>query len=85
MPEIARLGGIVIVIYYSDHNPPHFHARYQGGAARVQIDPVRVMDGNLPRQQLSRVLTWANRYKRELADNWNLAQQHKPTQRIGDS
>jgi hypothetical protein len=28
MPEISRLLGIVIYMYYKDHAPPHFHAEY---------------------------------------------------------
>ena len=29
MPTISRFYGIVIFMNYNDHNPPHFHARYQ--------------------------------------------------------
>jgi hypothetical protein len=28
MPEICRFLGIVIAMYYNDHEPPHFHAYY---------------------------------------------------------
>ena len=28
MPELSRFYGIVIKMYYNDHNPPHFHAEY---------------------------------------------------------
>jgi hypothetical protein len=28
MPGISRFLGIVIAMYYRDHNPPHFHARH---------------------------------------------------------
>jgi hypothetical protein len=28
MPEISRFFGIVIRMYFDDHDPPHFHARY---------------------------------------------------------
>ncbi len=28
MPELCRFYGIVIQIYYDDHPPPHFHAKY---------------------------------------------------------
>ncbi|MBI2291630.1 MAG: DUF4160 domain-containing protein, partial [Betaproteobacteria bacterium] len=28
MPEISRFLGIVITMYFNDHNPPHFHVRY---------------------------------------------------------
>jgi len=26
MPEICRFFGIVIKMFFDDHNPPHFHA-----------------------------------------------------------
>jgi len=26
LPEISRFLGIIIAMYYNDHNPPHFHA-----------------------------------------------------------
>ena len=29
MPEISRFYGIVITMYNSEHNPPHFHIRYR--------------------------------------------------------
>jgi len=28
MPELSRFFGIIISIYYNDHQPPHFHVRY---------------------------------------------------------
>ena len=28
MPEISRFLGIVIYMYFNDHNPPHLHAEY---------------------------------------------------------
>lgn len=30
MPEISRFLGIVIAMYYEEHAPPHFHAKYGG-------------------------------------------------------
>ncbi|MFI3196890.1 MAG: DUF4160 domain-containing protein [Methylococcaceae bacterium] len=29
MPIISRFFGIIIRMFYDDHNPPHFHAEYQ--------------------------------------------------------
>lgn len=29
MPEICRFLGIVISMYFDEHNPPHFHVRYK--------------------------------------------------------
>lgn len=44
--------GIVIEMYYGDHPPPHFHARYGGEAAKVQIANGEVIAGSLPRRAL---------------------------------
>jgi len=30
MPEVSRFYGIIVRIFYDDHNPPHFHAEYVG-------------------------------------------------------
>ncbi|MDE0235896.1 MAG: DUF4160 domain-containing protein [bacterium] len=38
MPELCRFYGIVIQMYYGDHPPPHFHAKYGGHEAVVDID-----------------------------------------------
>ena len=35
MPEISRFLGIVITMYFNDHNPPHFHVRYETGIGRL--------------------------------------------------
>ena len=36
MPEISRFFGIVIYMYVDDHNPPHFHAEYNGNKAIIE-------------------------------------------------
>lgn len=41
MPVLSMFYGIIIRMYFDDHNPPHFHAEYQG--YKAQFD----MDGNL--------------------------------------
>ena len=45
MPEISRFLGIVITMYCNDHNPPHFHVRYEAFRAIVGIDPLELRDG----------------------------------------
>jgi len=30
MPVISRFYGIVILMFFQDHHPPHFHAKYEG-------------------------------------------------------
>jgi hypothetical protein len=48
MPEISRFYGIVIRMYFVDHNPPHFHADYQGFKAEYDIQTLKLLNGALP-------------------------------------
>ena len=82
MPEISRFYGIVISMYYDDHNPPHFHARYGGDRAAVEISSLRVLEGKLPPRVLGLVVEWASQHQSELMDNWNEAQNDRPPRRI---
>jgi len=48
MPEISRFFGIVIKMFFDDHNPPHFHAEYGGDVALIEIRNLSVFSGRLP-------------------------------------
>ena len=48
MPEICRFLGIVISMYFDEHNPPHFHVRYNEYRAVLGIRDLNVLDGRLP-------------------------------------
>ncbi len=56
MPEISLFCGIRITMFYSDHNPPHFHADYAGQKALVDILEGFVIRGALPARQLKLIL-----------------------------
>ena len=45
MPEISLFYGIRITMFYSDHNPPHFHAEYAGSKALIDIQAGCVIRG----------------------------------------
>ena len=45
MPEICRFYGIIIKMFFEDHNPPHFHAGYGSFEALVEIDTLAVIGG----------------------------------------
>ena len=81
MPEISRFLGIVIVMYYNDHAPPHFHARYADHEITVRIEDGFV-EGRFPRRALGHVLEWYNSHKDELLEDWELARQRRPLRRI---
>ena len=48
MPEISRFFGIVIRIFFNDHEPPHFHAIYGDFEALLEIETLAVYRGKLP-------------------------------------
>lgn len=73
MPEISRFFGMVIQMYYNDHNPPHFHVRYGANRALVSIEQIEVFQGSLPPRALSLVKEWALLHKAELVSDWELA------------
>ena len=45
MPEISRFLGIIVRMYYRDHSPPHFHARYGDAEAKVGIGSLELISG----------------------------------------
>ncbi|MBI2899258.1 MAG: DUF4160 domain-containing protein [Planctomycetes bacterium] len=60
MPEISRFLGIVIAMYYKEHGPPHFHAKYGGDRAAFSIHDLRLIEGKLPPRVLSLVASSSN-------------------------
>jgi hypothetical protein len=78
MPEISRFYGIVIAMFYDDHNPPHFHARYGSFKAAIRIRDFTVLEGLLPPKALGLVMEWVAIHKDELLKEWELAKQLKP-------
>lgn len=49
MPRISAFYGIVIGMFYRDHPPAHFHARYADQEAKIDISTLEVVDGSLLR------------------------------------
>jgi hypothetical protein len=82
MPVISRFFGIVIMMNYKDHLPPHFHARYGGQKALIGIGESTVLEGHLPPRVLGLVVEWASQHTTELVENWRLAMEKKPLREI---
>ena len=82
MPEISRFFGIVITMYYNDHAPPHFHARYGRRKAVVEIESLRLLAGQLPPRALGLVMEWATIHRQELMADWLLARNKTALERI---
>ena len=82
MREISRFFGIVIAMFYKEHVPPHFHAKYAGQWAAFSIDELKMIEGALPRRATSLVLEWAFQHRHELMANWEKAQRKEPLEEI---
>lgn len=78
MPEISRFFGIIIALFHSEHNPPHFHARYGEYKASIRIEDFALLEGYLPPRALGLVMEWAETHKNELLKDWELATEKKP-------
>ena len=81
MPELSRFLGIVIAMYYRDHVPPHFHAKYGEFEITMEIE-TGVIDGAFPKRALRHVLEWYEIHEDELRLNWELAMGREPLQPI---
>ena len=75
MPEISRFFGIIIAMYFNEHNPPHFHAKYGDYKAEIDIATLEVLAGELPKRVKALVIEWAADHRKELMEDWQLARQ----------
>jgi len=81
VPEISRFLGIVIGMFYRDHEPPHFDAVYRDYEITVGIDD-GIVTGKFPRRAFGHVLEWYQAHREELCQNCELAKAGKPLRPI---
>lgn len=82
MPEISRFLGIIIRMFYNEHNPPHFHAYYNDFNAEIDIQTLSVIKGELPKRILALTIEWANEHRAELMDDWVMMRNDLPPKPI---
>lgn len=82
MPEISRFFGIVIAIYFNDHPPPHFHARYGEHKAKLDIATGVVLEGSMPSRVLALVEEWRQLRRSELEAVWDQIRDRQPFDKI---
>jgi Domain of unknown function (DUF4160) len=73
MPEISRFFGILIKMFFDDHNPPHFHAEYGDFTAIIGIQDLSLIHGSFPPRALGLVVEWATLHRQELLNDWEKA------------
>lgn len=71
MPAISRFYGIVIKMFFNEHNPPHFHVVYGEYVGSFNINNGEMTEGDLPKKARALVSEWLALHKNELIEIWN--------------
>jgi hypothetical protein len=70
VPIISTFFGIVIRMFYREHEPVHFHAEHQGQRASVGLDG-EVLAGEIQSANARRLIReWAELHRAEIEANW---------------
>jgi len=59
MPYVSMFFGIIIRMFHDDHNPPHFHAQYQGQRAVFDLKGNLITGRMKSKTALSLIKKWA--------------------------
>jgi hypothetical protein len=70
MPIISAFFGIVIRMFYKEHEPAHFHAEHSGQDAKFDFDGTLVAGEMRSRRARERIQEWARLHRAELEANW---------------
>ena len=73
--RISRFFGVTIVMYFNDHAPPHFHARYGEHESAIGIETLAPLWGDLPQRAMALVLELAVLHRPELLADWERARE----------
>jgi hypothetical protein len=82
MPLISQFFGIMIYMYWDEHNPPHFHAKYNEFEAEISLLPIKIIKGDMPKRIRSLIFEWTAEHHEELLENWELSKANKELNRI---
>ena len=82
MPIISAFFGIVIRMYYKEHEPMHFHAEHAGQQAKFAFDGVLIAGGIASGRAVRRIRNWAQLHRAELEANWAKMKAGQPLESI---
>ena len=82
MPEICRFFGIIIRMFFDEHNPPHIHTEYQGDKAVFDLNGNILAGALKSRTAVKLVREWIDLHVEELREDWELAQSGRPLNKI---
>jgi len=82
MPLVSSFFGILIYMFWDEHNPPHFHVKYNENEAVISLMPISIIKGDLPKRIKSLVFEWTAEHHMELLENWENAKSNKMINKI---
>jgi len=81
MPQISSFYGLIILMNFKDHAPPHFHVWYGDYKITVTIRD-GVVEGKMPGRALKLVFEWLELHREALLEEWEKAQRGEPLSTI---
>jgi hypothetical protein len=82
VPKVSEFFGISIYLYFREHPPPHFHARYAEEEVLIAIEDLSVLAGTINPRALGLVIEWATLHRDDLRRAWLQAQAHEAPDKI---
>jgi hypothetical protein len=77
VPEISSFYGVTVYLFVYDiskHHLPHIHVKYGEYKAGIDIKEGNILYGRLPRSKMKLVQAWIEIHKKDLAEDWKLAE-----------
>jgi len=82
VPEVSRFFGIIIRMFYDEHNPSHFHAEYSGSKAVFDFKG-NILKGDLSSKTATKLVReWVDLHVSELEEDWKLARESQELKKI---
>ena len=63
-------------MFWRDHSPPHFHAKYGEEEVTIEIK-TGIVNGTISKRALHMIQEWREMHLDELLNDWELAEQRK--------
>ena len=82
MPTVSAFYGILIRMFFNDHAPPNFHARYGEFEATIEIRTLEIIHGQLPNRAFNLVQEWAMIHREELLEGWQRCRENAAPAKI---
>jgi len=82
VPIISIFFGIVVRMYYREHEPAHFHAEHQGQDGKFDFSGKMIAGDIQSKTALRLVREWAVLHRTELEANWARMKAGQPLDKI---